>query len=387
MDIWLFSLVLVSVIAGWGLGRWRPFARTNSEQKEERYSESYSKGLNYLLLDDSENAIKVFSELIELNRDTVQIHITLGNLYRAKGEVDRAIRIHQNLLARPDLARQQRIIAVEELASDYLKAGLLDRAEKLYQEMIQLKADDLTPYRHLLNLHMTGKSWLDATTCAKVLYAGGETGAAVVLSQCYCEVADEAISLGNTRVARDNLSNALDVDRSCVRAALLLIELDLGSGKIATAKKIFQRLVKENPEYMELYIEPAKLIFLHGNQSGDYRNFLQQQYEKHHSTRLAIALIEYYVSTDQKDVAKQFLTEVLSHSPSFELYTFSLRFLRSDSASLQAILGGLADFLKLMQNKKAEFLCSSCGYTSHAIQWNCPSCRNWASMKPIQDQP
>ena len=383
MDIWLFLLVLAAIIIGWLLGRWQPFKKTREQSRADQFSEHYARGLNYLLADDSDNAIKIFTDLIEVNKDTIEIHIALGNLFRSKGEVDRAIKVHQNLLARPNLTRRQRHMAIAELASDYLKAGLLDRAEKLYREMIELDADTRHAYRRLLDLYITEKSWGEAVECARVLYEKGETEAAVTYSQCLCEIACEAIQAGNRRLARKSLDRALTIDPACVRAALLLIRLHMESDDTPAARKIFQRLTRESPDYMPLYIEPARQIYL-GRQSSVYRDFLQNQYRQHPSTRLAIALLEHYVRNDEIEKAREFLSDILHKSPSFEAFEFALRFLKSNPEQLGETWETMSSFLKSVQDKKTEYVCSRCGYESHAIQWLCPSCRNWASMKPVR---
>lgn len=383
MDIWLLSLVLVAILIGWVIGRWMPAPNVSGSGGSKDYSESYVKGLNYLLADDANKAIETFSELIKVNADTVETHIVLGNLFRAKGEVDRAIKIHQNLLARPDLSRKQRNLAIGELASDYLKAGLLDRAEKLFKELIELKPNDLGPYRNLLDLYIAEKSWEEATDCAQKLFGRGDTEAAVILSHCYCELADAAMKTGNNKLVRESLASALDIDRACVRAALLLIKHQLYSNNTGAAKKIIRQLVKNNPEYMNLYVTPAKEIYIQANEPAAYQSFLEDQNHKNPSTYLAIALIEHYASINQIEKARQFLSEVLKQSPSFEAFEFALRFLKSDTAHLSETWEGLSAFMLSMQNKKAEYLCSLCGYESHAIQWNCPSCRHWSTMKPV----
>jgi lipopolysaccharide biosynthesis regulator YciM len=380
MDIWLFLLVLAAISIGWLLGRWRPFHKHSSRQADI-FSEKYARGLNYLLTDDSDSAIKVFTDLIEVNKDTIEIHIALANLFRSKGEVDRAIKIHQNLLARPNLTRRQRHMAIAELASDYLKAGLLDRAEKLYREMIELKADPQQAYRRLLDLYITEKSWEEAVECAKVLYQMGEPEAAIMYSQCLCEIANIAIDAGNNRLARSSLDRALEIDSGCVRAALILIHLHLKTDDTANAKGIFQRLIHQNPEYMGLYIDPARQIY-QGGESRAYQEFLQDQYQQHPSTRLAIALLEFYARNDEIEKARQFLSDTLNKSPSFEAFEFALRFLKSNPGQLGETWETLSTFLKTLQDKKTEYICSRCGYESHTIQWLCPSCRNWASMKP-----
>ncbi len=383
MDIWLFLLVLVAIIIGWLLGRWQPFKKNSRNQNSDPFSEKYAKGLNYLLADDSDNAIKIFTDLIEVNKDTIEIHISLGNLFRSKGEVDRAIKVHQNLLARPNLTRRQRHMAIAELASDYLKAGLLDRAEKLYREMIELNADAPQAYRHLLDLYIAEKSWEEAVDCAEVLHKMGEAEASVTYSQCLCEIASNAIDSGNNRLARKSLDRALEVDADCVRAALLLIQLHLKTDNSSAAKGIFLRLTRKNPDYMGLYIEPARQIYL-GNDDQVYQKFLQSQYQQHPSTRLAMALLEHYARNDEIDKARQFLSDILNQSPSFEAFEFALRFLKSNPDQLGETWESLSTFLKALQHKKTEYVCSLCGYESHAIQWLCPSCRKWDSMKSVR---
>jgi len=382
MDFWLFLIILSAILIGWLLGRWQPFKNDNA-QNADNFSEKYARGLNYLLADDSDNAIKTFTDLIEVNKDTIEIHIALGNLFRSKGEVDRAIKIHQNLLARPTLTRRQRHRAIAELASDYLKAGLLDRAEKLYREMIELKADTKLAYRRLLDLYITENSWEEALECAQVLYKMGEPEANVLYSQCLCEIADNAIESGNNRLARNNLDRALEVDAGCVRAALILIRLYLKTDNTSKAKSILNRLIQQNPEYLLLYIEPARQIY-HAHNERDYREFLQNQYQQHPSTQLAIALLEHYVRYNEIEKAGQFLSDILNQSPSFEAFEFALRFLESNPDRLEETRQTLSIFLRNLHARKTEYICSQCGYESHAIQWLCPSCRNWATMKPAK---
>ncbi len=383
LDIWLFLTILVAIVIGYLLGRWQPFKSTRRAHSPDRFNERYAEGLNYLLADDSDNAIKIFTDLIEVNRDTIEIHLALANLFRSRGEVDRAIRIHQNLLARPNLTRNQRHTAIAELASDYLKAGLFDRAEKLYREMIELKANTAEAYRRLLDLYVAEKSWQEAVECAEALYRMGEPGARVMYSQCLCEIAEEAMSGGNNRSARTSLERALEVDEDCVRAALLLIQVNLNSGDRAAARKTFNRLIRRKPEFMGLYIEPARQIFLR-DEPRVYVDFLQSEYRKHPSTRLAMALLEHYAGQNQIDKAREFLSDILQSSPSFEAFEFALRFLKSNPDQLDETWEAMSSFLKSLQGKRNEFSCSRCGYESHAIQWLCPSCRNWDSMKPLK---
>jgi lipopolysaccharide biosynthesis regulator YciM len=132
---------------------------------------------------------------------------------------------------------------------------------------------------------------------------------------------------------------------------------------------------------MPLYIKPARQIY---NDDRAYREFLQNQHQQHPSTALAIALLEHYVRIGDIEQARQFLSDTLNKSPSFEAFEFALRFLKSDPDQLGETWENLSVFLKALREKKTEYVCSRCGYESNAIQWLCPSCRNWASIKPIK---
>jgi lipopolysaccharide biosynthesis regulator YciM len=163
---------------------------------------------------------------------------------------------------------------------------------------------------------------------------------------------------------------------------LLLIQLHLKNSDIAAAKRLFIRLAGQHPEYMTLYIEPARQIYQQDN-GHLYQEFLEEQYRLHPSTCIAMALLEYYSRNDEMDKARDFLSAILRQSPSFEAFEFALRFLKSDPEQLVQTWDSLSAFLKSMQDRNVEFICSRCGYDSHSIQWLCPSCRNWASMKPV----
>ena len=201
-------------------------------------------------------------------------------------------------------------------------------------------------------------------------------------SQCLCEIASSAVDSGNNRLARNSLDRALEVDAGCVRAALILIRLHLKTDNTAMAKGIFQRLIQSESRVYGAVYRAGSIKFIMVTRSRVYQEFLQNQYQQHPSTRLAIALLEHYARNDEIEKARQFLSDILNKSPSFEAFEFALRFLKSNPDQLGETWETLSTFLKTLQDKKIEYICSRCGYESHSIQWLCPSCRNWASMKP-----
>ena len=167
---YLFGLVVillpVAALSGWYYGRKDARERINSPAGVPGMSQDYFKGLNYLLNDRPDKAIEVFIKVLEVESETVETHLALGNLFRRRGEVDRAIRIHQNLVARPSLDKEQRALALLELGIDYMRSGLLDRAETLFKELIQTGMYERQVLRHLVDIYQQEQDW-DCLLCEK----------------------------------------------------------------------------------------------------------------------------------------------------------------------------------------------------------------------------
>jgi hypothetical protein len=153
----LLLLLPVAVYFGWWLAR--AIERRSSGKRKRLFSDQYFQGLNYLLNEQPDKAIQVFLELAEVNQETVETHMALGNLFRRRGEVDRAIRFHQNIIAKHGLQPEQRTQALLELGEDYMRAGLLDRAERLFSELIETDAHTPSALRSLLDIYQQEKDW------------------------------------------------------------------------------------------------------------------------------------------------------------------------------------------------------------------------------------
>ncbi|NNF96569.1 MAG: tetratricopeptide repeat protein, partial [Halobacteria archaeon] len=184
----LFFLLPIAALSGWWLGR-RSKARRQEESSLELPS-SYLRGLNYLLNEQQDKAIDLFIQLLDVDNDTVETHLALGSLFRRRGEVDRAIRIHQNLIARPTLSKEQRMQALFELGQDYMRAGLLDRAETLLGELIGNEPHTVAALQHLLDIYQQEKDWDKAIQIAQRLESRTGQSKRNLIAQYYCEKAD-----------------------------------------------------------------------------------------------------------------------------------------------------------------------------------------------------
>ena len=385
VDYWSFSIILAAVLIGWIIGRWMQPKNTSKSSVPEilNCSDSYIQGLNYLLANNSDKAIELFVDLIKVDKETMETHLALGNLFRSKGEVDKAIKIHQNLIARPNLDQNQRVMALSELAEDYLKAGLLDRAENLYKELLQINPRDVSARRKLLELFSLEKSWFEAQETALELYNMGEPESKLVLTHCYCEIAEKFFYEGNLKETRSNLKQAITIDEGCIRALLLMIDVHLKSNELSKAAQLLNNLVKNSPQYVDLYIKPAREIYLNKGDPQRFQKFLADHYEKQSTNAVALELLESYLATEQHELLMTFLKRALQHSESIELLDFAFRYFKTRPQPLNEIRRDLSDYFLKMKKLRVAFTCHVCGYKSQAMNWNCPSCKSWSSFKPL----
>ncbi len=349
------------------------------------FSESYVKGLNYLLANKSDKAIELFVDLIRVDKETMETHLALGSLFRSKGEVDRAIKIHQHLIARPNLDQNQRIVALSELAEDYLKAGLLDRAENLFKELVQINPKSIYPHQKLLEIYSLEKSWREAKDTAVVLYELEDKDSRLVLTHCYCEMAELALSQGKLRAAKESLDKAVQVDNQCIRALLLLIEFHLRNRNRTRARTLFNQLLKNSPQYIYLYLKQAREIFIQHGSSEKYQQFLLQQYQKAPVSSVALELLNNYQMNDQHDALTTFLRQALDESASLEVFDFAFRYYKTRPQLVDEVWGELTRNFQKVNNKTEAYFCNVCGYTSQAMHWNCPSCKSWSTIKLIPE--
>jgi len=384
MDIWFPAIIIVSLLLGWLIGRLSSPKHQQSQQNIfNDCSESYIQGLNYLLANKSDKAIELFVDLIKVDNETMETHLTLGNLFRSKGEVDHAIKIHQNLVARPNLDQNQRVMALTELAEDYLKAGLLDRAENLFKELIQINSKNTSAQRKLFELYSLEKAWPEARDAAQVLADENEADGRLILTHCYCEMAEKALAAGNLREAREHLDRAVQIDSQCIRALLALIDVHVKTGQLSRAKKIFNQLINSSPQFIDLYLKPARSLFLQNDSGQKYEDFLLAQYAKSSSATVALEILESYANADKHQQLLSFLRQAVEKSPSMELFDFALKYLQSRPESLQEIWAEISFHFQGLNNKRIAYSCNVCGFGSQNMHWNCPSCHTWSSFKPV----
>jgi lipopolysaccharide biosynthesis regulator YciM len=345
---------------------------------------AYFKGLNFLLNEQPDKAIEVFTKVLAVDSDTVEIHLALGNLFRRRGEVERAIRIHQNLIARPNLDKQQRAHALLELGQDYFKAGLFDRAENLFVELSESHLHSEQALRFLTQIYQQEKEWDRAIhTCRELGQVSGRRYDDVV-AQLYCEQAEQVLAEGDVAAARGLIRQALGSDPRCVRASMLLGDIAARAGQPREALKAWMRIEEQDPHFLgEVAERMAESFRVLGDEAGLY-DYLSTVLQKHGGVSLMLALAEATRRRDGVPAAETFVARWLHRQPSVQglQYLIDLHLAetepsaRDDLTLLKGIIGVLAE-------QQQGYVCGQCGFRVRALHWQCPGCKRWNTVRPL----
>lgn len=392
-SVWLFLLVFTAIASGWLLGRYAsgrpalPGAFAGSRQ--------YYQGLNYLLNEQPDDTIDAFIQSLEVTPDTLETHLAVGNLMRRKGEVERAIRIHQNLLARPSLPPQQLHQAHLELARDYIRAGLLDRAERLLQDLVQQSAErrDVS-LRHLVEIYQAEQDWQKAIDTAErlmpkrsLLFNTGEEDPqlAGAIAHFHCELAQQAMENNDLPATRDQLKQALARDRLSVRASLLQGTLEYRSGNFQDAARSLRRVRHQNPAMLPEVLDTLQACYDAMGERHALRDYLQQCLQQYPSTRVTLALCEEIRHNQDAVAAADFLAERLRQRPTLR-GLLALTTMHRDQSEGRARdnLDGLQSLLQSLLASKPTYQCLHCGFAGRQLHWLCPRCKQWNSVQPIR---
>ncbi|MBM3343604.1 MAG: lipopolysaccharide assembly protein LapB, partial [Betaproteobacteria bacterium] len=295
---WLLALPLFFVL-GWIAAR-IDIRHLLSESRV--LPSSYFKGLNFLVNEQPDKAIEAFIEVVKVDPQTIELHFTLGNLFRRRGEIERAIRMHQNLAARADLPKAQKTLALYELAQDYLKAGLLDRAEELFR---QLEGTDYAEpaLKFLLDIYQQEKDWQKAVDTAGKLETVTGHSHQKDIANYFCEMASSEIMHTRPQAARPHLERALAHHRLCVRANVLLGDLAQSQGDLNAAVAAWKRIESQNPQYLSLVAERIYRAFKQQNRAAEGVTLLRGFLEKYPSLDLLNAVFDGLLESQGADSA------------------------------------------------------------------------------------
>ena len=381
VDYLLIAAIPLAAYVGWWLAR--KVHRRSERKKNQLFSSQYFQGLNYLLNEQPDKAIEVFLELAEVNEDTVETHMALGNLFRRRGEVDRAIRFHQNIIAKERLKPEQRTRALLALGDDYMSAGLLDRAEHLFSELIERDAHTPNALRSLLEIYQQEKDWAEALDQARRLEKITGEHMGDVMAQFCCEMAEEALSAGEKEEVRRQLRQARRYHPECVRARLILAKLCELEEDLTGAVEAYEEVASLDTDYIPDIIGPYLVAAEKAGLVERSKDMLESWKGNYDGISLTLKLTD-FIARDQGDKeAGRYLIEKLSSKPSVR----GLDHLIDLSKDGHLPAGSGDDILKAVTSRllqrEPRYRCSHCGFSGTTHHWQCPSCRRWSTTKTI----
>ena len=380
----LWLLLPLAVVSGW-------LAAKVDQKRHARSSldlpSAYFKGLNFLLNEQPDKAIEVFIRVLEVNSDTVETHLALGNLFRRRGEVERAIRVHQNLIARPTLDKEQRCQALLELGQDYFKAGLLDRAENLFLELVDVPAYSEQALKPLLHIYQQEKDWEKAITVARKLVRVVGKKMDETIAQFYCELADLEYTRKNYAVARNHLESAFSVDPACVRASILLGDIAMQEGKYHEAIDDWRHIEQQDIHYLGEVAGRIAEGFRQMNDTQGLHDYFQSALQRHGSVALALAFADVIISRDGVSAAEKFIVEWLRRTPNVHgLHKLLELNIAKAPASGRNDLLLLKGIIEELRAQHLGYACGHCGFKGKKLHWLCPGCNRWNTTKPVQEE-
>jgi lipopolysaccharide assembly protein B len=376
-------LLPAAAFSGWWIAR-RNYAVKQPDESNQ-LSREYVVGLNYLLNEEPDKAVDIFIKLLEVDSDTVETHLALGSLFRRRGEVDRAIRIHQNLIARPQLRMMQRKEALMALAEDYMSAGVYDRAERIFIEVVELGGTpDASSFRGLLAIYQHEKAWEKALDVLKKLALVTGNNMNKEAAHYHCEMAENLLLNNAEEQAYTMIKQALLVDKKSVRASLMLADIEMQQGRYKPAVRALKRVLTQDDAFFSEVIAPLLKAYTALNNMDECASYLENTLSDHPSSSVIFAIGAYLREEKSLDMAIDFVSVQLSRYPSIRGLNQLIQW------HLESTHGIVRDKLKMLYDITSKFLddkpiyrCGHCGFSGKLLHWLCPSCKQWGRVKPI----
>jgi lipopolysaccharide biosynthesis regulator YciM len=378
-EIWMLLGIPLFFALGWIA------ARVDIKQllsESRTLPRGYFRGLNFLLNEQPDKAIDAFIDIVKLDPETVEMHFALGNLFRRRGEIERAIRVHQNLLSRPDLPADEKAHGQYELGMDYLKAGLLDRAE----ETFNLLLDTLygaQARRALLEIYQREKEWPRAIEAALGLQESGAGARQKEIAQFYCELAQDALVQMHTDDALVLLDKALQADRKNVRATLLTGDAQLVKDDVEGALLTWRRVEQQSVPHVALVAQRLMDGYRKVGRPQEGVNLLRSYLAEASSIDLIEVVFKAVIELDGVEAAKQLMIAELRRNPTLLGLDKLLEARLMDApADVWDELSMVKNLVRGYTQKLARYQCSHCGFKARQFYWQCPGCSRWETYPP-----
>ncbi|MBT8090623.1 MAG: lipopolysaccharide assembly protein LapB [Gammaproteobacteria bacterium] len=375
----LAGLFLLLAAAGWAMGR---FGERDEEDAPPPLNIDYLKGLNFLLNEQTDQALEHFLQMVRVDDKTIETHFALGSLFRRRGEVDRAIRIHQNIIARPDLASEQRDQALYSLAKDYFAAGLLDRAESLFTRLAQGSRYQVQALERLCRIYEQEREWEKAVEAGQRLEVLSGRSLALQIAHYYCECAEAAAAQNDFASAREYVKKAQSGRPRTMRGALTRAHIARDTGDNKTALKLYHRIIDENTYLIAEALPEIVSIYTRENATAELESALKALLAKNPETSSLIAYTAIVNNLGGIPIIDDCVKQYMLNEPTLGEFVELQQLSRGASSSNDVALAKVRTALCKLAAATARYQCQECGFSSQRLLWQCPSCRNWETQRP-----
>jgi len=376
----LAGLFLLLAAAGWALGR---FGERDETEGVQPLNIDYLKGLNFLLNEQTDQALEHFLKMVRVDDKTIETHFALGSLFRRRGEVDRAIRIHQNIIARPDLAAEQRDQALYSLARDYQRAGLLDRAESLFSRLAEGSRYQVQALENLCRIYEQEKEWSRAIDAGQKLEVLGGRSLALQIAHYYCELAEAAAADGDYQAARNYVKKAQTGRPRTLRGALTRAHIARDTEDYKTALRLYLRIIDEANYLIAETLPEIVSIYEQEGKTRDLEKALRDLLANKPDMRNLVAYTAIINDLGGVSVIDECVEQYMLDEPTLSEFVDLHRLAAGEASERdQAAFSKIRTALSKLATTTPRYQCQECGFSSQRLLWQCPSCRNWETQRP-----
>lgn len=376
LELWYLIFIPVLFAAGWWARGLEARERSNDEAT---LPEVYARCVALLAGEKPEKATDALIQAIRLDPDLIELHHVLGNLFRRRGDFERAIRLHNHLVRREDIPEAERIQGLKELGEDYMSAGLFDRAEEVYHRLLKNPSEHLTALKALLKIYGIEHEWTHAVDIAERLQVQGDGDRSREVGHYYCELADGALKAKNYGLATDYLERAIEKSPTCVRAYIGLGDVHHALGQEQEALAAWRHVQENMPEYLPLVvgrIADALVVLESADQALAYLHEALAQSASIDVMHEAVSRIAKLSGTDE---ALKTVSDIVEKAPSLSAFAqlTSLRLNRDPDDENEKLLNKL---LERHSKRLSRYQCSKCGFMASNFTWHCLGCGAWDSF-------
>ncbi len=377
----LAGLFIVLAAAGWAFAYFS--GRGNEEPPAPPVNADYLRGLNLVLNRQTDEALELFVRMAKVDDETLETHFALGHLFRRRGEIDRAIRVHQNLLARPNLADTQRHQALFSLAQDYLSAGLFDRAEKLFSELRGSPTLASAALENLVDIYERESDWQKAIEAHRELEVlTGEKSSQV--AHYYCELAEKARVNGDLDLAREYLKSSVRSESGAFRGKLIRAAIAQEDQDYAQAIRLYEQVLETDKRLMADVLPELVSCYQQANRERELIRFIEGLMAKDSSLKAALAYAVVRNGLLEPAILRDCVEDFVESHAVLASLVEADRLAELTDADRQSAMAKIIGALRRLAESGVRYRCTSCGYGSQRLIWHCPSCKAWETIRPVQ---